>query len=365
MANVTLPELEVNFKQLSATFIERSERGNAILIIRDNTDQTFNYKEYTEQDDLDKDEALYTADNFTYLSDVVSFGVAKLSVVRIDEADPITDGLDIISTKLKTGWISTVGTTADYTAISTWIEARTNEGKTFTALTYKSTAPDHQNISNFTNPTVTFIDEARGKRPGVEYIPSLLAIACVCNVTRGMTYFVCKNLKEVEPVADVTASLNNGELILINDFDCVRVGTAINSLVTIDESNGLFDDMRYIETMEATNMMKDDIRDIYKTKYVGACKNNLDNQIIFISAVNTYFSGLTEDGVEVLDKEYDNVAYISVAKQRKAWETVKPEAKTWDDTKVKNMSFKRSTFLGADVKVLGSMMNLDFDVFMA
>lgn len=362
MANVTLPVLEVNFKQLATTFIERSERGVAILIIRDDTDKSFNYKEYIEQEDLDNDKGLYTDDNFQYLSDIVSFGVAQLSVIRIDVADDMTVALNLISTKLKTGWISTVGTSEDYSIINTWIKARTDEGKTYSALTYKSTAPDHQNISNFTNPSITFLDEARGKRPGAEYLPSLLAIACVCNVTRGMTYFVCKNLKEVEPVTDVNASLNNGELILINDFDCVRVGTAINSLVTIDNVN-TFDDMRYIEIMEATNMIKDDIRDIYKTKYVGACKNNLDNQIIFISAVNTYFGGLAED--EILDDQYDNIAYISVAKQRKAWIVVNPEAKTWDDTKVKNMSFKRSTFLGSDIKVLGSMMNLDFDVFMA
>lgn len=363
MSNVTLPELEVNFKQLSTTFIERSERGTAILIVRDDTSKSFNYKEYVEQEDLDKDEALYTADNFTYLSDILSFGVANLSVIRIDVADDMTVGLNLILSKVKTGWVSTVGTADDYVKINTWIKARTNEGKTYKALTYKSTAPDHQNISNFTNPSVTFLDDVRGKQNGVEYIPSLLAIACVCNVTRGMTYFVCKNLKEVEPVANVSTALNNGELILINDFDCVRVGTAINSLVTIDESKGIFDDMRYIEIMEATDMIKDDIRDIYKTKYVGACKNSLDNQIIFISAVNTYFEGLADS--EILDNVYENYAYINVTKQRKAWETVKPEAKTWDDTKVKNMSFKRSTFLGADVKVLGSMMNLDFDVFMA
>lgn len=363
MANVTLPVLEVNFKQLATTFIERSERGVAILIVKDDTNKTFSYKEYIEQEDLDKDESLYTATNFTYLSDILSFGVAKLVAIRINVADDITVGLNIISTKLKTGWITTVGTADDYTKIRTWIIARTNEGKTYKALTYKLTAPDHQNVSNLTNPSVTFIDDTRGKRPGAEYLPSLLAIACVCNVTRGMTYYVCKNLKEVEGVADVNASLNNGELILINDFDCVRVGTAINSLVTIDESKGLFEDMKYIEIMEATDMIKDDIRDIYKTKYVGACKNNLDNQIIFISAVNTYFGGLAES--EILDDKYENVSYISITKQRNAWIAVNPEAKTWDDTKVKNMSFKRSTFLGADIKVLGSMMNLDFDVFMA
>ena len=359
--DVTLPQLEVNFKQLATSFIERSERGVAVLIIRDDTVKTFNYKEYVEQGELDKDELLYSDDNFTNLTDILSFGVAKLVVVRIDEVGVMADALSIISNKLKTGWISTVGENADYESLATWVKARALEGKTYKVLCYKLTAPNSEYVHNFTNPYVTFKD-GRGRVTGDNYIPSLLAILCVCNVTRGVTYYVCKNLSEVDGVADVKIALNNGELVLINDFDKVRVGTGINSLVTIDPLKGQFDDMKYIEIMEATDMIKDDIRDIYKNDYVGSHKNNLDNQMIFISAVNTYFGDLAES--EILDNNYDNLGFISIAKQRKAWESTNPEAKLWDDTKVKNMSYKRSTFLGADIKVLGSMMNLDFDVLM-
>lgn len=360
--DVTLPQLDINFKQLSQSFIERSERGVAILVVRDDTDKTFSYKEYVTQEDIDKDEDLYTVGNFTHLSDIVGFGVAKLVVIRIDVAGDMTEALTIIGTKLKTGWVSMVGDSADYADLITWIKARALEGKTFKALCYNVTDPDSEYIHNFVNTSVTFKD-SRGKVNGVNYIPSLLAILCVCNVTRGVTYYVCKNLLEVEGVADVNTALNEGKLILINDFDKVRVGTGINSLVTFDETKGTFDDMRYIEIMEATDMIKDDIREIYKNDYVGSHKNNLDNQMIFISAVNTYFEDLAES--EILDNKYDNIGFISIAKQRKAWEQINPEAKLWDDTKVKNMSFKRSTFLGADIKVLGSMMNLDFDVLMA
>ena len=360
--NITLPLLEVKFKQLSQSFIERSERGVAIFVVRDDTNKTFSYKEYITQEELDKDTVLYTDDNFLNLSDIVGFGVAKLVVIRIDVAGDMTEALTIIGNKLKTGWVSTVGDIEDYTDIITWVKARALEGKTFKALCYNLTAPDCEYVHNFVTPSVTFKD-SRGKVAGVNYIPSFLAILCVCNVTRGVTYYVCKNLVEVENVADITTALNEGKLILINDFDKVRVGTGINSLVTIDETKGQFEDMRYIEIMEATDMIKDDIREIYKNEYVGSHKNNLDNQILFISAVNTYFSELAES--EILDNKYDNISFVSIAKQRKAWEQINPEAKTWDDTKVKNMSFKRSTFLGADIKVLGSMMNLDFDVSIA
>jgi len=360
--DVTLPQLEINFKSLAVSFIERSERGVAIFIVRDDTNKTFKYKEYIDQEQLDKDKLLYTPENFTNMSDILYFGVSKMVVVRIDKAGEITEALSLIGTKLLTGWVSTVGEISDYEALVTWAKARLLEGRTYKVLCYNVAEPDCEAVHNYTNPSVTFKDD-RGKVAGVNYIPSFLAILCVCNVTRGVTYYVCKNLVEVEAVADVKVSLNNGELILINDFDKVRVGTGINSLVTIDETKGKFEDMKYIEVMEATDMIKDDIRAIYKNDYVGTFKNNLDNQMIFISSINTYFGELAE--TEILDNKYDNIAFISIPKQRKAWEQIKPEAKLWDDIKVKNMSFKRSTFLGGDIKVLGSMMNLDFDVLMA
>ena len=42
---ITLPQIDIMFKQLANTFVERSERGIPILIIRDNTDKSFNIKE--------------------------------------------------------------------------------------------------------------------------------------------------------------------------------------------------------------------------------------------------------------------------------------------------------------------------------
>ena len=34
----------------------------------------------------------------------------------------------------------------------------------------------------------------------------------------------------------------------------------------------------------------------------------------------------------------------------------------WDDSKVKTSTFKRDVFLSGDIKVLGSMTNLKFDI---
>ncbi|MBU3146988.1 phage tail sheath protein, partial [Clostridium sp. CF012] len=88
----------------------------------------------------------------------------------------------------------------------------------------------------------------------------------------------------------------------------------------------------------------------------------LDNQMIFISAKNGYLKTLAEE--EVLDKNYNNTSFINVAKQREMWVAINPLAKDWDDTKVKNMSYKKSMFVAGDIKILQSITNLNFAINM-
>ena len=365
---ITLPYIDIAFKQLASTFVERSERGIPILIIRDNTDRSFNIKEYADIESLEADKALYTSENYQYMLDAMLFEPTKLVVIRINdqgeyevEKDDINVALNLIKKKYKTGWIGGVLDAEDYSIIAKWVEARRSKD----ALTFKTivTGVDNSNsrgVLEFDNPSVTFND-VRGKQEAKYYIPSLIAICAKCNIKRGVTYYVCKNLLEVEEVADVDTALNKGKFILINDYDLVRVGLGINSLTEFDGEK-TFEDMRYIDINEALDMISDDVREVYKTEYVGKVKNKYDNQVILISAINNYFSDLEDPDVEVLDNTYDNKCFIDVDSQRKAWITIKDEARTWDDAKVKNMAFKRTVFLDGDIKVLGAMENLKFGI---
>ena len=364
---ITLPYIDIAFKQLASTFVERSERGIPILIIRDNTDRSFNIKEYADIESLEADKALYTSENYQYMLDAMLFEPTKLVVIRINdqgeyevEKDDINVALNLIKKKYKTGWIGGVLEDTEYSEIANWVKARRKENLTFKCIGVGLDGSNARGVHEFENPSVTFKD-ARGQKPAKYYIPSLLGICAKCNILRGVTYYICKNLKEVEEVTDVDEALNKGKFILINDYDKVRVGLGINSLTEFDNKT-TFEDMRYIDINEALDMISDDIRKVYKEEYVGKVKNKYDNQVMFISAVNNYFDDLTSPDLEVLDNTYKNVAGIDVQAQRKAWSQIKPEAKDWDDTKVKNMSYKRTVFLTGDIKVLGAMENLQFGI---
>jgi len=354
---ITLPSIEIIFKKLASNFIERSERGIAILIVKDDTNITFTTKTYKKTSELEADIALYTATNYQYIADTLSFAANKVVVVRIATTETMTDALTIIESTVKTGWITTVGEAADYTTIINWVKAKELAGETYQTVVYNATTPDNKHVINFANTSVVFND-TRATQTGDKYLPSLIGILAACNVDRGSTYFVCNNLLAVTEVADNNVALNAGQLILINDFDNVKIGLGINSLTTFTATN--VEDMRYIDTVEAMDLMVDDIKNTWSNDFVGKYKNNYNNQILFISAINTYFKALTD--AEILDNGYKNYADVDVVTQKAAWVLIKPEAETWDDATVRNNTYKRIVFLGGDVKILGAMENLKFNI---
>ena len=45
---VTMPKIEIDFEQRAGDLAERSERGIAILIVRDETSKDFTHKQYSD-----------------------------------------------------------------------------------------------------------------------------------------------------------------------------------------------------------------------------------------------------------------------------------------------------------------------------
>ena len=106
---ITMPKIEITFRQKAISLISRSERGIAILIVRDDTSKTFTHKQYTDLSALEADEALYTTDNYNAISDMLSFAPYQSHVFRLDTDGTLADTLAEISRTVKTGWITIAG----------------------------------------------------------------------------------------------------------------------------------------------------------------------------------------------------------------------------------------------------------------
>ena len=69
---ITMPKIDITFEQRAVSLIGRSERGVAILIVRDDTDKTFTHKQYSDLSAAQADESLYTADNYAAICDLLA-----------------------------------------------------------------------------------------------------------------------------------------------------------------------------------------------------------------------------------------------------------------------------------------------------
>ena len=357
---ITLPNIEVIFKQLAGSLVTRSARGIAILIIRDMTDITFSYKEYKNITELDTDKLLYSATNLQYIKDIFNFALNKVAIVRVGTTGTAAEALIELEKNIKSGWVTVAdGTTEDFTILSSWTKSKELEKKTYKSVTYKTTVTDCKHITNFSNDNVTFVD-ARGEVTAEKYCPSLIGILASCNIQRGSTYFECSNLTRVEEIADNDVAVTEGKFILINDTDKVKIALGINSMTTADGITNT-EDMKFIDIVEVMDLINDDISAVFKNEYLGKYKNNYDNQILLISAINTYFKQLAND--YILDNNYVNISDVNIEAQRLAWLGVgKIEANAWNEQQIKNNAFKRSVFLGGDIKILGAMENLKFNI---
>ena len=351
----TRPTIEISFKQLATTLIKRSERGTAIMLLMDATSEATNVKIYKNVAEIDSE--LYTPQNLAHIKNCMAFAPYEVVVISANSGEFSTYAAEILRTR-KTGWIASPGSSTMQSDLASWIKSMEKDGHTYKAV---GTVPS-QDCKHYVYFNQTATDNDGSPVSAQDYLSSLLGIITSCNVTQGCTNFLCNDLSLVTELEDIDEAIAAGQLVLTNDVGGVRIVTGINSLVTLN-GNTATEDMQYIETVEAMDLIRDDIRDEFKNTYQGHFKNKYMNQMLFIGAVNNYFDNLAAE--DILDSEFDNKAEIDVEAQRSAWVgTGKASAVDWDDDTVKRMSFKRSVFIAANIKILNCMENLKFTVTM-
>jgi len=363
MNMMQLPNIDISFKQQASSFVARSQRGLVILIVKDETNITFNTKEYTLVTEVEKDVPLYTTSNLQYIKDCMLGLPNKVIVIRIAIAGVLADAL-AIAEGYNTGWICIAdGIKTEMDTLATWAKQIRLAKKTFKAVVFEPTAPsDDEGVVELGNAEVTFLD-TRSIVTSEKFLPTLTGFLAGANVEKGTTYLAMSNLDSTTAMSDtdINEQLNLGKLMLINDEGVVKIGLGINSLTELDETHT--EDMQQIEVIEVKDMILDDIRKTFKNSFIGKYRNNPDNQIIFISAVNGYLTALADS--TILDKNFANVSAIDVEAQRKAWvDAGTAEAALWTDAIVKNNSFKRQMFLSGQIKILQSLTDLDFSISM-
>lgn len=347
-----LPEISIIFSSLAVSAIQRSQRGIVALILKDDT-RTFDTKEYKSVSEVQSSD--WTATNLQYIKDAFLGTPSKVIVERIDAA--ATDYNEAYTRLASKRWnylaipgISPADATTAATQVKTW---RDVNKKTFKAVLPNVTA-DHEGIINF---TTEGIKVGSNTYSASEYTARIAGILAGLPLTRSSTYYVLPEVEAIEESSDPDADIDAGKLILINDGENIKIARGVNSLTTTTTDKGV--DWKKIKIIEGHDLWMDDVRRTFEKHYVGKVNNSYDNQVLFITAVNAYSRSLEGD---VLDPAAENTVGVDVEAQRLAWEGIGTDTSTWDDQKVKEMSFQSNVFLAGSLKFLDAVEDLQMKI---
>lgn len=361
MSTLGLPSIEVTFKQLAASLINRSAKGVVCLIIHDDTNKTFDIKAYNDIAQVLEDEALYTAGNYNAVYDAFLGSPLKVIVCRIDVADALSVALAHIQYQAFNYLALIDSTVADHNALVVWVKSQNlNRYKRIKVVTYKATVTDDEHVLNLTNDTVTRGSE-EDAIAGHLYLGRLAGIFAGLPATQSGTYYKLTDLKAVSEVADIGASIGAGNLVITNKEGTILIARAVNTLQTIG-SNGKTDDWKFIATVETMDMMYEDIKTTFQNDFVGKYKNNSSNQTLWISSNNGYFRDLARE--QVLDDGYNNVATINTAAMKAAWEALGKDMTGKTEEEIRKLTIGTDVYTEGDVKILNAIEGLKFAIGM-
>ena len=356
-----LPSIDIIFKTQGITAIRRGTRGIVAIVVKDDAENGL-YNIYGESDIP----VGLTADNKDVIKRALIGGInpPKKVIVYVipttlEEAeDDFTEAINVLET-VKFDYITfpTDITSTGVQSVIAWIKkCRDNMNKKIKAVLPNADA-DYEGVINF---TTTDIKVGEKTYTPAQYCSRIAGLLAGTPLTVSATY---QTLSEVDDVVRLSkdamdTKIDNGEFILFNDGEKVKVGRAVNSFKTTTQDKG--EDYKKIKFVDTIDIITTDIRQTAEDNYIGKYSNSYDNKCLLIMAINGYFDQLVLDGL--LDRTYSNSCVIDLERQRAYLKSIGVNVDEMDDNAIKEANTKDKVFLGANIKILDAIEEITLNV---
>lgn len=322
-----MPKVLITFKTKSTTAIARSARGIVAMILKNETTDVM--KSYKISDITDIPSTGLTDKNIDLIKKCLLGTPLRILVYTIPNdtvAESTVNQSYVLKQISNIKWNYICAPTAsgsEHEDLASWIKTqRNNNKKTFKAVV-ANTEADDKGVINFCTgnikvPNPDYVEGAAETPAAIigealigdstvasndtvkpytiytatEYTARIAGILAGLSLDRSATYYQLTEVESVETYEDIDSLIDKGQLLLIDEGegDGVKIARACNSLTTFTTDVG--QDFRFIKIVEAIDMITDDIRDTFKSDYVGKVINDYNHKMLFISAIMVYFSGL-------------------------------------------------------------------------
>lgn len=341
-----LPNINIVFKELGVTSIQRSGRGVVALLLKEEAKSG----EFRRLDQVNKDD--YSPRNYKFISQAFQGGISKLVIEAV--GDDFDGSLQNLMTKRFNYLAMPDAEDTEAGELVSFINSARKDKKTYKLVTSNQVA-DTEMVINFTTEDIVVGED---KYTAMEYTARIAGLLAGIPLNRSATY---KALPEVESIAskeEPDAAVNNGELILVDDGEKVKIGRAVNSLTTSDDIKG--EAYKKIKIVEGLHLFEEDVRNTFEDSYVGNYVNDYDNKVLFTTAINAYIEELERE--YVLDRSADNRVGVDADAQRLFIEGKGISTDDMSEQEIKEYNTGSTVFLNGNLKFVDAMEDLKIEV---
>lgn len=344
------PIIEVYFKTLATTAIQKGDRGILYVIMADTTNTTL-YHEFKGVSDIVESE--WTAENYLLLQTAFEwFPPYKVVVRNMQPLETLSGILTEFESRKITHLAYPHVIEADDATVCTWVKGRWKQQGIVYASSYATNADD---VTVIKIGNTSFEHRLCGTLTAQEYSLGLMGAVAGCPLNRSLDNAVSPNLISCTEFTPTLGILN-----FYNDDGKVRVNLAINTKTTFDSD--WKSTTRQIKTVEGMNIVRFDIMDTFKNYWLGLYPNTYENKMAFCNTVNkVYFETLKPN---VLSPDYNNQIFINMEAQKQYIVTDGLDPETMTETAIKRYPTGNDVYLQGDVRFTGVMINLDLPIYM-
>ena len=332
-----IPECLIEFRRKALDMSWRSARGVVALVLKDTTGtvkgKTVTYKSFDEVKESD-----WTEDNYDFLRLTFLGEPSKVIVEVIDDFAAGDKTLDKGLEKLeyfKFNYLAVPEIPSDSVAkVEAWITKMRKKGRTYKAVLTGVKSKTEKGLINFTTRGIKVKDKAYSTEA---YTARVAGILAGLPSTQSITYHVLEEVTEITVHEDENAAVDNGELILTNDGEKIKI-------------------------LDTADLIKADIQDTWENYYVGKVMNTYPNKVLFFGAIKGYLDSLRKQ--ELLDPNVTNEADVAFEAQKKWIKETGVDVTTMTEQELKEYNTGSYVFGYAKFRIADAMEDLKLELYM-
>lgn len=346
-----LPKLNIIFETSAEIIAARSNRGVVAVILKDAT-ATGGFEARSMEDvpeGLTAENKAHIARIFTGASTAPEKVVGYVAAVAGNMADARAY-LEKQDFDYMVLWpTATSEDTADFVA---WItNQRENYDKKYKAVLPNTTAD---------KPYIINVADSYDNMSAGECCARVAGIICGTPLTQSITYAALPEATEAtkRTKAEANTMIDAGKLIFVEEGGKIRIARECNSLTTMAGAynNSAWKSIMVVDTMD---IMRQDLRNLIVDNFIGKYKNNLNNRMLLVAAVQAYFESL--EAQSILEAGLSTCEIDVDAMRRYLREHGTDDSKMSDD-EVRAAKTGKSVYLKAKVAIFEAVEDIEIRV---